>query len=75
VTEPPDTARKVRQLDHDVHEIYQILAAISETQRQHGTRLERLEKRLDRQGSVLDQHSAMLQELLDLLRTDPPSSN
>jgi hypothetical protein len=38
----PDVSRKVRQLDHDVQEIYVMLTDISVTQRRQGLRLEEI---------------------------------
>ncbi len=42
MTTPPDIARKVRQLDHDVQAIYEMLAGISATQQRQGNRLEEI---------------------------------
>lgn len=44
---PPDTARKVQQLDNDVVEIYGKLDEIQDTQRRHGDRLKTIETRVD----------------------------
>src|SRR6266540_496700 len=42
----PGIERKVRQLDHDVQAIYEMLAGISATQQRHGSRMNEIEDRL-----------------------------
>lgn len=42
-----DIDRKVRQLDNDVHAIYEILERISGSQTEHGRRLDALDARFD----------------------------
>ncbi len=49
-----DTDRKVRQLDHDVHAIYEILESISAAQQEHGAALRKADAKADRLGAKLD---------------------
>ncbi len=45
--EPINVPRRLKQLDNDVHSIYELLAVISTTQAQHGARLDGIDGRLD----------------------------
>jgi hypothetical protein len=56
----PDLTRKVRQLDHDVQEIYVMLADISATQRRHGVRMDEIAVAVEQQGGLLAAHGAKI---------------
>jgi septal ring factor EnvC (AmiA/AmiB activator) len=43
---PLEAERKIRQLDHDVQSIYEMLAEIAATQRRHGNRLAEVDTKL-----------------------------
>lgn len=58
----PDLSRKVRRLDHDVQEIYVMLADISATQKRHGNRLEELGATQAEHTATLAEHTATLAE-------------
>ncbi|MBB6377657.1 hypothetical protein BKA01_004917 [Pseudonocardia eucalypti] len=74
--------RVVRQLRHDVDDVYSLLnttnktvATVVETQREHGVQLTKLQQtvdlhgeRLDRMDGRLDRVETALGEILDLLR-------
>ena len=50
----PEIERKVRQLDHDVQAIYEMLASIEATQRRQTNRLDGIDGRLDGIDGRLD---------------------
>jgi chromosome segregation ATPase len=49
-----DVDRKVRQLDNDVREIYEILERICDTQQEHGSALGRTDAKVDRLEAKTD---------------------
>lgn len=51
---PGELERKVRQLDHDVQEIYEMLAGISATQTRQGNRLDQLERKMESRFDAMD---------------------
>lgn len=81
---PPEITRKVRQLDHDVQAIYEMLARIeatqqrqgnrldelTETQAEHGAKLDEHGAKLDEHGAKLDDHGKKLDAILEILRRD-----
>ncbi len=87
MTTPPEIARKVRQLDHDVQGIYEMLAGISATQHRQGNRLEEIAtSQADLATSQADltaaqaglattqaEHGTKLDVILELLRGGPPA--
>jgi hypothetical protein len=69
-----DIDRKVRQLDNDVHAIYEILERISGSQTEHGRRLDAvdarfdgLETRFDGLDGKVDRMDGKLDRVLDRL--------
>jgi hypothetical protein len=60
-TSPEDTARKVRQLDHDVQSIYEMLATVEATQRRQSNRLEEIARSQVDQDAKLDRIIALLE--------------
>jgi hypothetical protein len=44
---PVEVERRIRQLDHDVQSIYEMLATIHGTQQRHGNRLSELNVKVD----------------------------
>ncbi len=72
VSTSPDVARKVRQLDHDVQEIYAMLAGIAGSQQRQGNRLEELavtqaeHTTLGEHTAKLDEHGAKLHCIIEL---------
>ncbi len=52
---PAEMERKVSRLDNDVQAIYELLAAISFTQKRHGSRLDEFDKRFDAVDRRLDE--------------------
>lgn len=51
---PPSAQRRISRLENDVHSIYEIMTEIRRSQ--------------TRQGARLDEHTALLNEILTLLR-------
>lgn len=51
---PGELERKVRQLDHDVQEIYELLAGISATQTRQGNRLDQFERKVEARFDAMD---------------------
>lgn len=51
---PGELERKVRQLDHDVQEIYEMLAGISATQTRQGNRLDQFERKVEARFDAMD---------------------
>lgn len=47
MTTPAEIERKVRQLDHDVQAIYEMLAGLAATQQRQGNRLSEMDTKLD----------------------------
>lgn len=75
MTTPPDTERKVRQLDSAVQSIYELLAEldagvkkVQATQLRQGSRLDQIEDRLTGVDGKLD-------TVLDLLRRERPADH
>lgn len=67
--------RVVRQLRHDVDDVYELLdttnstvTSISATQRRHGNRLEEIQQTLDLQNGRLERIEGTQRQILDLLR-------
>ena len=80
MTSQPSLEREVRQLDHDVQSIYEMLSAIQGTQLRHGNRLNELDQKveiLDQKVDRLDQRVEAMDrkfedkfdQVLELLRT------
>jgi len=73
--------RVVRQLRHDVDDVYELLdstnrtvSSISTTQRRHSTRLEEIQQSLDLQSGRLERIEDIQRQTLDLLRARPGDS-
>lgn len=71
----PSIERKVRQLDHDVQAIYEMLASIAATQQRQSNRLMEIvatqseqSRLLTDQTGELTQQTSKLDQILDLLR-------
>ena len=73
MTTPPEIARKVRQLDHDVQAIYEMLAGISATQQRQGNRLEEIAAAQAELATTQAEHGTKLDAILELLRGGPPA--
>ncbi len=76
MAQPPDLARKVRQLDNDVQAIYEMLAGISANLLRQGNRIEEIANVQSEQGTrieeiahVQSEHSAVLGEHSATLET------
>jgi hypothetical protein len=69
----PDLARKVQQLDNDVHEIYGLLNGIAGTQQRHGHRLDELAAKLDTHDTRFDAMDAKLDRVIQLVSGDDAS--
>ncbi|WP_152362533.1 hypothetical protein [Microlunatus speluncae] len=68
MTSPADIERKVRQLDNDVHSIYEFLTTISETQGRHGNRLDEIDQKIegvDQKVTGLEQRFDGLEQRFD----------
>jgi hypothetical protein len=70
--------RVVRQLRHDVDDVYGLLdstnrtvTSVAATQRRHSTRLEEIQQALDLQGGRLERIEDTQRQILDLLRRRP----
>ena len=70
--------RAVRQLRHDVDDVYELLDAttrsvdtIASTQHQHSSQLEEIQQALDLQNGRLDRIEDTQRQILDLLRSRP----
>ncbi|HEX7660873.1 MAG TPA: hypothetical protein VF444_15475 [Pseudonocardiaceae bacterium] len=63
-TTSPDVDRKVRQLDNDVHEIYEMLRVISHTQGKHCERLDTLATEMSRVGGTQSRHLSTIEKTL-----------
>lgn len=73
--------RVVRQLRHDVDDVYELLdstkrtvTSVAATQRRHSTRLEEIQQALDLQGGRLERIEDTQRQILDLLRARPADS-
>jgi phosphate uptake regulator len=55
VAQPPDLARKVRQLDNDVQAIYEMLASISANLLRQGNRIEEIAHVQSEQGNRIEE--------------------
>jgi hypothetical protein len=51
---PAEIDRKVRQLDDDVHAIYELIDNVRVTQAEHTRRLDVLDEKADAHGAKLD---------------------
>lgn len=67
--------RVVRQLRHDVDDVYELLdstnqtvTSMASTQRRHSTRLEEIQQSLDLQDARLERIEDTQRQILDLLR-------
>ncbi len=69
---PVEIERKVRQLDHDVQSIYEMLADIAATQRRQGNRLTEIDDRLIGMDDRLTGMVGKLDTILGLLQGGPP---
>jgi hypothetical protein len=47
MSSPAELERKVRQLDHDVQAIYEMLTGLAATQQRQGNRLSEMDAKLD----------------------------
>jgi len=70
--------RVVRQLRHDVDDVYELLDSTSRTvtlvaatQRRHSTRLEEIQQSVDLQNGRLERIEYTQRQILDLLRGRP----
>lgn len=63
MTVPVEVVRKVRQLDHDVQAIYEMLAEIVATQRRHGNRFTELDDKLTELGSQVTELGGQVTQL------------
>lgn len=68
MTSPSDLERKVRQLDHDVQSIYELLSSIQATQRRHGNRLEEITEGQGAIAATQAAQGAKLDTILHLLQ-------
>lgn len=71
----PEESRAVRQLRHDVDDVYALLttteqtvSTIAGTQRRHTGRFEEVQQALDLQSGRLDRIEETQRQILDLLR-------
>jgi flagellar biosynthesis chaperone FliJ len=62
MAQPMDVQRKLRQLDHDVQSIYELLAGIAATQERHSNRFMELGETVDEHTRTLHQHGRTLDE-------------
>lgn len=74
----PEMSRTVRQLRHDVDDVYELLdstkstvTSIAGAQRRHGNRLEEIQQAMDLQSGRLDRIEDTQRQILDLLRGQP----
>jgi hypothetical protein len=73
--------RVVRQLRHDLDDVYELLdstnqtvTSIAATQRRHSNRLEEVQQALDLQGGRLERIEDTQRQILDLLRGRPSAT-
>ncbi len=73
--------RVVRQLRHDVDDVYELLdstsrtvTTVAATQRRHSTRLEEIQQSVDLQNGRLERIEDTQRQILDLLRRRPGDS-
>lgn len=73
----PESGRVVRQLRHDVDDVYELLSDVAETQRGHTAELGEVRQVLGQQGDRLDRIDGRLEsiedtqrQILELLRGD-----
>ncbi|MDN5855498.1 MAG: hypothetical protein L0K86_22165 [Actinomycetia bacterium] len=73
----PEGARVVRQLRHDVDDVYELLSEVAEVQRTHGGELGEIRQAIRLQGDRLDRVDGRLEgiedtqrQILELLRDD-----
>jgi septal ring factor EnvC (AmiA/AmiB activator) len=69
MTMPLEAERKIRQLDHDVQSIYEMLAEIAATQRRHGNRLAEVDTKLTEVDTKLTQTVGNMTEVNGKLST------
>ncbi len=67
MAQPPDLARKVRQLDNDVQAIYEMLAGISANLLRQGNRIEEIAHVQSEQTATLESHGSKLDRILSIL--------
>lgn len=75
----PEGARVVRQLRHDVDDVYELLGEVAEIQRGHTGELREMTQALQRQSDRLDRVDGRLEgiedaqrQILELLRDSRP---
>ena len=62
MAQPIDIPHKLRQLDHDVQSIYELLSGIAATQERHNNRFMELGQTLDEHSGTLAEHGRTLAE-------------